>query len=253
MNSLSERVALVTGSSRGIGAAIAKRFADEGAAVAIHGRDRRAMALVSKEIERAGGRSVEVVAELTSFDAIEAARAEIESALGPVDILVANGGGSFTPPGPLEDIDEQGWRRSVDGNLTATFLTIKSFLPGMKARERGSIITISSSAARRPNPRSPIPYAAAKAGIEMMTQHLAGQVGPQNIRVNCIAPETILTERNEEHIPQDQIPGLIDAHPLKRLGTPDDVARAATFLASDESSWITGVVLDISGGAVMVR
>jgi 3-oxoacyl-[acyl-carrier protein] reductase len=141
----------------------------------------------------------------------------------------------------------------VDGNLTATFLTIKSFLPGMKARERGSIITISSSAARRPNPRSPIPYASAKAGIEMMTQHLASQIGPQNIRVNCIAPETLLTERNQERIPQDQIPGLIDAHPLKRLGMPDDVARAARFLASDESSWITGVVLDISGGAVMVR
>src|SRR6202163_2005554 len=125
--------------------------------------------------------------------------------MGPIDVLVANAGGSFTPPGPLEDTSEEGWRASVDGNLTATFLTIKSFLPGMKERRRGSIITISSAAGRRPNPRSPIPYSVAKAGIELMSQDVAAQAGPYGIRVNCIAPETILTTPTLERIANEQI------------------------------------------------
>jgi 3-oxoacyl-[acyl-carrier protein] reductase len=141
----------------------------------------------------------------------------------------------------------------LDGNLTATFLTIKSFLPGMKERRAGNIITISSAAGRRPHPRSPIAYSVAKAGIELMTQDVAAQAGPYCIRANCIAPETILTERNKQRIPDEQRAALIEDHPIKRLGTPDDVARAALFLASEDASWITGVILDVAGGAVMVR
>jgi 3-oxoacyl-[acyl-carrier protein] reductase len=247
------KVVLVTGSSRGIGAAIAKLFAEAGAQVALHGRDTAAVSSVREQIEIAGGRAMQVIADVTSFGEIEAARSQIESELGPVEILVANAGGSFTPPGPIEDTSEEGWRASVDGNLTATFLTIKSFLPGMKERRSGNIISISSAAGRRPHPRSPIAYSVAKAGIELMTQDVAVQAGPFNVRANCIAPETILTERNEERIPEDQRSSLIDAHPLKRLGTPEDVAHAALFLASPGASWITGVVLDVAGGAVMQR
>jgi 3-oxoacyl-[acyl-carrier protein] reductase len=253
MGSLKDKVSLVTGSSRGIGAAIAKEFAKEGASVAVHGRDRSALDDVVSEIGALGGRAIQVVADLTSFEQIEAARGQIERELGPVDILIANASGDHTPPGPLEEIDEEGWRASVDANLTLTFLTIKSFLPGMKTRGSGNVITISSAAGRRPHTRSPIPYAAAKAGIELMTQDVAGQAGPHGVRANCIAPEIILTEENERLIPDDQKPSLIEAHPLRRLGTPEDVGRAAVFLASDESSWITGVVLDVAGGAVMVR
>ena len=122
----------------------------------------------------------------------------------------------------------------------------------MKERRSGNIITISSAAARRPHPMSPIAYAAAKAGIEILTQDLAGQVGPYGIRANCIAPETILTERNSQRIPAVQQDALLDVHPIKRLGTPEDVAQAALYLASDDSAWVTGIILDVAGGAVMV-
>src|SRR6266481_1257120 len=157
------------------------------------------------------------MADTTKLNEVEVMRRQIEQQLGPVDVLVANAGGNYTKPGPLEDVDEEGWRLSIDGNLTATFLSLKSFLPGMKERRRGSIVTISSAAARRAHPATPIPYAAAKAGIIMMTQHLATQVGPFNIRVNCITPEIILTENNRERIPEAQQAALAKAHPLRRL------------------------------------
>src|SRR5215831_18106963 len=125
MSGLNAKVVFVTGSSRGIGAAIARAFAKHG------------------DIEREGGIAVQVPGDVTKFAEIEAMRHRIEETLGPIDILVANAGGSFTMPGPVEEISREGWHASIDGNLTATFLTIKSFLPGMKERKAGSVITIS--------------------------------------------------------------------------------------------------------------
>ncbi|MGE5801913.1 MAG: SDR family NAD(P)-dependent oxidoreductase [Gemmatimonadota bacterium] len=251
MGKLNGKIALVTGASRGIGAAIARRFAGEGAKVALHGRDVAALNAVRAAITTLGGTAMPVVADVTSFAEVQAMAEEIETRLGPIDIVVANAGGSLTPPGPLEDISPEGWRASVDVNLTGTFFTVKSVLPRMKERRGGNIVTISSAAARRPHPQSPVPYAAAKAGIQMLTQHLAAQVGPFGIRANCIAPETILTERNQQQIPATVQQHMIEQHPVRRLGTPEDVAAAALFLVAEDATWITGMILDVSGGAVM--
>jgi 3-oxoacyl-[acyl-carrier protein] reductase len=252
MNELTDRTAVVTGSSRGIGAAIATLFATEGATVVVHGRDRAATDSVRDQIEAQGGRAISVIADLTRADEVEAMRGIVEDRVGDVDIVVANAGGSPVRPGPLEHIELADWHASVDANLTATFLTIKAFLPAMKARGHGSIITMSSAAARRAGPQSPMAYAAAKAGIEILTKELAAQAGPDGVRVNCLAPETILTDRNLQMIPEAIQEQMIEHHPIRRLGTPDDVARAALFLASEQSPWVSGVTLDVAGGSVLV-
>src|SRR5579875_848293 len=165
-------------------------------------------------------KAIQIVADVTKFDEIEAMRKQVEQELGPIDILVANAGGSFTMPGPLEETTEEGWHASVNGNLTATFLTLKSILPGMKQRKSGSIVTISSAAGRKPHPQAPIPYSAAKAGIQILTQDVAAQAGPYGIRVNCVAPETILTERNRQRIPEAQQMAMVEWHPICRLARP---------------------------------
>jgi 3-oxoacyl-[acyl-carrier protein] reductase len=251
MTDLQGRVTLVTGGSRGIGAAIARCFAAEGAAVVVHGRDPQAVTTVQQQITTAGGTAISVLADLTDSEQIEAMRTSIENELGPVELLVANAGGNPIRPGPVEDITVEAWHESIDANLTATFLTVKAFLPGMKDRRRGTIITMSSAAARRPTAGSPIAYAAAKAGIELLTKGIALQAGPFGIRVNCIAPETILTERNRQQIPLPVQEQLRQAHPIQRLGTPEDVADTALFLASQRSAWISGVTLDVAGGSVL--
>ncbi|MCF6476664.1 SDR family oxidoreductase [Nonomuraea sp. MG754425] len=252
MGVLDDRVALVTGSSRGIGAAIAVTFARAGARVVLHGRDESALAEVRARIADLGGEAVSVTGDVTSAADLEHIRERVLDHYGHVDVLVANAGSSDSRPAPIEDITEESWRADIDRNLTGTFLTVKTFLPGMKQRRSGTVITLSSAAGRKPSERTIVAYAAAKAGVQVFTQDLAAQVGPYGIRANCLAPETILTETNRRWIPAEVQSTLAEAHPLRRLGTPEDVARAALFLASDDSSWITGVIVDVAGGAVLV-
>jgi 3-oxoacyl-[acyl-carrier protein] reductase len=249
---LADRVVLVTGSSRGIGARIAAAFAGAGSRVVLHGRDETALAAVREQVEAAGGHCLVVTGDVTRAADLERMRQRITAEYGPVDVLVANAGSTGSRPTPIEEITETDWRSDLDRNLTATFLTVKCFLPEMKQRGSGNIITMSSAAGRRASAYTLVAYGAAKAGVQIFTQDLAAQAGPAGIRANCLAPETILTEGNEAWITPDQREQLVRTHPVQRLGTPDDVARAALFLASDASGWISGVVLDIAGGAVLV-
>jgi 3-oxoacyl-[acyl-carrier protein] reductase len=249
---LQGRVAVVTGSSRGIGLETATRLANSGALVGIVARGSQAVDDAVASIESAGGRAVGVAADATSLEATERVRECVESELGAVDFVAAFAGSGKARPGPVYELSEDEWRSTVDGNLTATFLTLKTFLPGMIERRAGSIVTMASSAARTPTPAAPAPYAAAKAGIVMLTRHVASQVGQYGVRVNCLSPSTVLTERTSQQIPDEVKRRFTALHPLGRLGEPKDVAEAACFLASDSASWLTGVVLDVAGGAVMV-
>ena len=248
---LAGKVVVVTGGSRGIGAATCRLFAENGAKVAVNGRDRKAIDAVVEQIVGSGGQALGVPADCTDFSAIEDMRRRVEGELGPVDVLAIFAGGPGRT-GPTAQIVEDQWRSIIDSNLTATFLTVKSFLPGMTDRRCGSIITMSSSAARLPGATTSAAYAAAKAGIAMLTRHVANEVAKSGVRVNCLAPSVVLSERIERVMPEAARQQFAATLPLGRLGFPDDVAHAALFLASDSSSWMTGVTLDVAGGRVMM-
>ena len=243
------KVALVTGGSRGLGAATCRALAVNAAKVAVNGRDPAAVDGIVRELRNQGAQATAAVADCRDARALVRMREHVEAELGAVDVLVAFAGGGRQPQSVL-DVDEDEWRADLDGNLTATFLTVKTFLPGMIERRHGAIVTMGSAAARLPG-GAPIAYAAAKAGIVNFSQQVAHEVGRHGVRVNCLTPSTVMNERMRAAIPAEQQQKLSAMYPLGRLGEPPDVAEAALFLASDASSWITGVTLDIAGGHVM--
>ena len=247
---LVNKVAVVTGGSRGIGAATCRLLAQNGAKVTVGGRDEAAIDSVVEEIRGSEGEAIGVAADLTDFAAVERMRQRVEEDLGPVDVLAAFAGGQGYPT-PTEQMSEEQWRSVIDSDLTATFLTVRSLLPGMIERRRGSIVTMASSAARLPSQASAA-YAAAKAGVVMFSRHVASEVGQHGVRVNCLAPCSILTERVERLMPEQTQRQVAAMHPLGRMGSPEDVALATLFLASESSSWITGVTLDVAGGRIIV-
>ena len=248
---LAGKIAMVTGGSGGIGAATCRLLAANGARVVVNGRDQARIQAVVDAIHATGGEAIGVAGDCTDLAAVEWLRQQVEQDLGPAQVLAAFVGGGRARPGPVADVPEQDWRSTVDGSLTATFLTLKSFLPGMVQRGRGAIVTMASSAARLPGLGAPVPYVAAKAGVVMLTRQVASEVGRQGVRVNCLAPHTVLTGRIARMVPEERQQQLVAAIPLGRLGTPEDVALAALFLASDGASWLTGVTLDVAGGYVM--
>jgi 3-oxoacyl-[acyl-carrier protein] reductase len=247
---LAGKVAVVTGGSRGIGAATGRALAAQGALVAIVGRDHNALSLTLKQIEEAGGRVIGVRADVTVEGDVDHLAGVVGEQLGPVDIVAAFAGGAGMPvPTAQETLTH--WREVIDSELTSTFLTITAFLPGMVERSRGVIITMSSSAARQAS-QSSAAYAAGKAGVIALTRHLANEVGHQGVRINCLSPAAVVNDKMRAWVSEEDRAAMGATYPLGRLGQPEDVAEAALFLASDASSWITGVTLDVAGGRVMV-
>ncbi|MEI2457124.1 SDR family oxidoreductase [Lysobacter firmicutimachus] len=243
--------AVVTGGSRGIGAATALALAGQGMRLTIVGRDEAALAASLAAVRAAGADAIAVRADCADAAQTQRMRDEVLARFGVPDGVLAFAGGGSGKPVPVQDIDERDWRSSLDHNLTATFLTLRAFLPGLLERGRGSLLTMASAGARVAA-GAPAGYAAAKAGVIMLTRHLAQETGPRGLRVNCLSPSAVLTERTRAHLPPERQAQMRAAFPLRRLGEPEDVANAAAFLLSAASSWITGVVLDVAGGRVMV-
>ena len=247
---LAGKVAVVTGASRGIGAGTAQALAANGVAVALVGRDEHALAAVADAIEERGGRALTVRAECTVESDVERLAHTVIDQFGPPDILAAFAGGNGMPIATAQETAAH-WREVLESDLTSTFLTTSAFLPAMTERHHGSIITMSSAAARQPA-RSNAAYAAAKAGVIAFTRHLANEIAPNGIRVNCIAPSAIENDHLRTWTTEQQRHELAASFPLGRIGQPTDIAAATVFLASDASSWITGITLDIAGGKIMI-
>jgi 3-oxoacyl-[acyl-carrier protein] reductase len=249
---LAGKVAVVTGGSKGIGAATCVLLGANGARVAVGGRDLETIDSVADQTREAGAADVVgVAADCTTPDGVARLRQEVENQLGPTDILMAFAGG-FGARTPLVETEPEEWSRVVESNLTATFLTLREFAPGMTDRGSGSIVTMASNAARVLDIKLTASYAAAKAGIMMLSRHAALELGPQGVRVNCLAPATILTERVKGVLDEDRRASVAALSPLGRLGAPDDPALAALFLASESARWMTGVTLDVAGGRIMI-
>lgn len=245
------RVALVTGGGSGIGEAVCRHLADAGHRVVVTDIDGDAAARVAKDIENAGGAALGLAADVSDRAAVDAAVAEARSTYGPVEILVTSAGLMLFAR--LEDTSLEQWNRVLDVNLTGTFHCCQAVAPDMVAGGWGRIITISSSSAQRGSPAAPA-YAAAKGGVIVLTKALARAYATSGITVNSIPPSGIETPMQHEgqargHLPSNDV--MTSSIPMGRLGTPDDIAAATTFLASDGAGYITGQVLGVNGGAVM--
>lgn len=248
MNRLKGKVALVTGGGTGIGRAIAELFASEGAQVAVLGRRVEYLEDVVAAITRDGGRALSCPADVTDEEAVAAAVERILAAFGDLSIVVNNAGTLRRGEDPTRS-ERWEWERDLAVNLTGPFLVLKHTLPVLVKRSSGSIVNIASQIALAGAPGYAT-YAAAKGGVVSLTRALAVEFGPQGVRCNCICPGLVDTPMayvgrpNFDSLRED----LARAHPLGRIGWPEDVAYAALYLASDESSWVTGVVLPVDGG-----
>jgi NAD(P)-dependent dehydrogenase (short-subunit alcohol dehydrogenase family) len=262
MGSLDGRIALVTGAarSRGIGRGIALELARAGADVAVHARAWDSQRWPVDDIGALGRRVLTVQGDLSRPETVGRIAGEIAAGLGTVDVLVNNAGvAGGAGLDLLADYDDEQWYRTVDVNLNAVYLVTKAFLPAMVAHGGGAIVNISSIAGRGGQPRMGA-YVATKFAVIGLTQQLALEYAPA-IRVNCICPGTIDTEEMDKTFARrDALAGTssgtakaqrIARLPLGRQGQPQDIGKAAVFLASEQADWITGQTINVDGGQVM--
>lgn len=247
---LEDRVAVVTGGSQNLGAAMAAALADQGCKVAVVGRrNREGAEAVASRIRESGGTALAWCADLTREEEVTGLFDEVVAALGPVEVLVNNAGGR-RHRAPFLERTMAGWREVLADNLDTAFLCSKAAVPGMIERRWGRVVNISSMAGRVAQPGGDPAYAAAKAGVNALTRQMAVELGPYGITVNGVAPGTTLKETGRSRAPE-QYEILAQRVALRRLGVPDDQAAAVCFLASPAASWITGVTLDVDGGGLM--
>ncbi|HEY8368859.1 MAG TPA: glucose 1-dehydrogenase [Thermodesulfobacteriota bacterium] len=245
MTRLAGQVALVTGASRGIGAAIARRLAAEGAAVAVHYRTRREAAeRVVEEIVRAGGRAAAFAADLADVSAIGPLFDRVEAALGTVDILVNNAGA--LAPTPMGALDPAAVDLQLAVNVRAPLVASSEMVRRRRGRPGGRIVHIGSGAGHRAFPGHAA-YAASKGALEGMTPSMAQDLGPLGITVNTVAPGATATEM----LTPDNRARLAPQIALGRVGEPDDIAAVVAFLVSPDGGWITGQVIDANGGLAL--
>ncbi len=239
------RLALISGASRGIGAAIARRLSKDGFAVAIGylNSEERAEKL-AEEIRESGGTAQAYQLDINDTDSIEKAIKSVERDFGKIDVLVNNAG--IAEQILFTDISDESWKRMTDTNLGGAFKLTRAVLPAMIGRKSGKIINIASIWGETGG-SCEVHYSAAKAGIIGMTKALAKELGPSGINVNCVSPGVILTDMTAQ-FDSETMEGLKDETPLGRIGTPEDIAAAVSFLASGDADFITGQNLSVNGG-----
>lgn len=241
---LEGKVALVTGASRGIGRDIAARFVEAGAKVALVARNRDALQDTASDL---GDKAFPFVADVADSKSIRETVSAVEQDIGPIDILVNNAG--VTRDGVLVRVSEEDWDRVLDTNLKGAFNTTKVVARGMMKRRWGRVINITSVVGVIGN-RGQVNYAASKAGLIGFTKSIAKELASRNILANAIAPGFMDTTMTRD-LSDEQRDALLSQIPLGKLGTGDDVASVALFLASEMASYITGQVLVVDGGMVM--
>jgi 3-oxoacyl-[acyl-carrier protein] reductase len=250
MIDLNGKVALITGASRGIGAATAIRFAQAGASLALNYFSHEAEASsVAARARSHGVRAIPVRADVSRFDDVEALFERAIDEFGRIDIVVANAG--IWTGGAIDDLDESRWRETIDINLKGVYACCHFAAKLMKRERSGSIITVSSTAGQRGEALHSH-YAASKGGIISLTKSLASELGPHGIRVNSVAPGWVDTDMSSEALhARREFEKIITAIPLGRVATADDVAWPILFLASDLARHITGEILNVNGGSVL--